>query len=55
VSLAAIPALQQHEFTLSGVLGNEWLKGFQSDPRYPVFLEQMDLLEAWKAMPKSGE
>ena len=24
----------------------------ESDPRYPVFLEKLGLLEAWRAMPR---
>ena len=48
-------ALQQQDFRLNNFLGNEWLKGLESDPRYPVFLEKLGLLEAWKAMPKSEE
>ncbi len=38
--------------TIFGVtLGNMWSRGLENDPRYPIFLEKIGLLEAWKAMP----
>jgi len=48
-------AFKQQDFRLSNFLGNEWLRGLESDPRYPVLLEKIGLLEAWKAMPKPDE
>jgi adenylate cyclase len=38
---------QQRIVFLVFILGNQWLKGLHSDPRFPVFLEQMGLLEYW--------
>ena len=32
-------------------LGIEWMRGLEDDPRYPIFLEKIGLLEAWRAMP----
>ncbi len=46
-------AFQQGDFRLFNFLGNEWLRGLENDPRYPVMLEKIGLLEAWKAMPKA--
>ena len=43
-------AFQQRDGGLSWILGNVYLKNLESDPRYPVFLEKLGLLEAWKAM-----
>jgi TolB-like protein/DNA-binding winged helix-turn-helix (wHTH) protein/lipoprotein NlpI len=42
-------AFQQRDGGLSWILGNVYLKNLESDPRYPVFLEKLGLLEAWKA------
>jgi len=36
---------------LSYVLGNVFLANLVGDPRWPVFLAKLDLLEAWQAMP----
>jgi len=36
---------------LSYVLGNVFLENLVSDPRWPVFLNKLDLFEAWQAMP----
>jgi TolB-like protein/Flp pilus assembly protein TadD len=36
---------------LSYVLGNVFLENLVGDPRWPVFLNKLDLLEAWQAMP----
>ena len=33
------------------ILGIEWARGLEDDPRYPIFLEKIGLLEAWRAMP----
>jgi adenylate cyclase len=38
---------QQRIVFLVFILGNQWLKGLHSDPRFPAFLEQMGLLEYW--------
>jgi hypothetical protein len=32
-------------------LGIEWMRGLEDDPRYPIFLEKIGLLEEWRAMP----
>ena len=32
-----------------------WFKNLEGDPRYPVFLEKIGLLEYWKAMPRPDE
>ena len=32
-------------------LGNPRFKNLVSDPRYPLFLEKLGLLEYWQAMP----
>jgi len=34
---------------------NPWFKNLEGDPRYPVFLEKIGLLEYWKAMPRPDE
>jgi adenylate cyclase len=44
-------AYQIREANLSFILNNKWLEDIRRDPRYPVFLEKMGLLEYWKAMP----
>ncbi len=36
---------------LSYVLGNVFLENLVSDPRWPAFLNKLDLFEAWQAMP----
>ena len=43
-------AYQQRDGGLSYLLDNVYLRNLESDPRYPVFLEKMGLLEAWNAM-----
>ena len=43
-------AFQQRDGGLSWILVNVYLKNLESDPRYPVFLDKLGLLEAWKAM-----
>ncbi len=49
-------AFQQRDGGLSYILNNIRLRNLESDPRYPVFLEKLGLLEAWKAMsPEYGE
>jgi TolB-like protein/DNA-binding winged helix-turn-helix (wHTH) protein/tetratricopeptide (TPR) repeat protein len=48
-------AFQQRDGGLSWILVNVHLKNLESDPRYPVFLEKLGLLAAWKAMsPEYG-
>jgi hypothetical protein len=32
-------------------LGNTLFRNLTTDPRYPVFVEKLGLLEEWKAMP----
>ena len=44
-------AYQQHDFRLVYFLGNIWWRNLTTDPRYPVFVEKLGLLEEWKAMP----
>jgi len=44
-------ALEQRDPGLSFILWNGALARLGDDPRYPVFLEKMDLREAWEVMP----
>jgi serine/threonine-protein kinase len=44
-------AYQQHDTLLVYFLGNTLFRNLTTDPRYPVFVEKMGLLEEWKAMP----
>jgi len=44
-------ALEGRDPSLSYVLGNVFLENLAGDPRWPVFLNKLDLLEAWQAMP----
>jgi hypothetical protein len=44
-------AYQQHNYTLVYFLGNIWWRNLTTDPRYPVFVEKLGLLEEWQAMP----
>jgi tetratricopeptide (TPR) repeat protein len=44
-------AYEQRDSGLSNILLWEDYTILETDPRYPVFLEKMGLLEAWKAMP----
>ena len=44
-------AYQNREYGVPFILSNFWFRGLHSDPRYPVFLEKLGLLEYWKAMP----
>ena len=49
-------AFQQRDGRLTWILHYVYLRNLESDPRYPVFLEKLGLLEAWKAMsPEYGE
>jgi TolB-like protein/Tfp pilus assembly protein PilF len=44
-------AYQQRSHALTYILTTDDLINLTSDPRYPIFLEKIGLLEAWKAMP----
>ena len=44
-------AFEQRDAGLSYILWSFALARLKSDPRYPIFLEKLGLLEAWKAMP----
>jgi len=44
-------AFDQHYSRLSNFLLVDGFDRLEADPRYPVFLEKMGLLEAWEAMP----
>ncbi len=44
-------AFQQEPENLAYFLRRPQFKGLETDLRYPVFLEKLGLLEAWKAMP----
>jgi len=44
-------AFEQHNPSLANILVYEAFYHLEADPRYPVFLEKMGLLEAWEAMP----
>jgi len=44
-------AYQQRDYRLVHFLGNLWYRNLTTDPRYPVFVEKLGLLEEWKAMP----
>jgi adenylate cyclase len=44
-------ALERRHPTLSYILVNPILYRLKDDPRFPIFLEKMDLREAWEAMP----
>jgi len=43
-------AFQRRDGALSWILIDVYLKNLEGDPRYPVFLDKLGLLEAWKAM-----
>ena len=45
-------AFEQHNHGLTNILARGAFHHLESDPRYPVFLEKLGLLEAWKAMPR---
>jgi len=44
-------AYQQRDYRLVHFLGSLWFRNLTTDPRYPVFVEKLGLLEEWKAMP----
>jgi len=43
-------AFEQHRSGLANILTYDALHYLEDDPRYPVFLEKLGLLEAWKTM-----
>jgi len=43
-------AFEQHNLSLANILLYEAFHHLEPDPRYPIFLEKMGLLGAWKAM-----
>ncbi len=45
-------ALGQRDGGLSFFLNNTYLRNLESDPRYPIFLQKLGLLEAWKSMSR---
>ena len=47
-------AYQDHTQFLIYILGNGYLKGLHTDPRYPAFLEKMGLLEYWDGSSSEG-
>jgi TolB-like protein len=44
-------AFEQHYSALSNILIQDAFHHLEDDPRYPVFLEKLGLLKAWKTMP----
>ncbi len=44
-------AYQQRDYRLVHFLGSLWFRNLTTDPRYPVFVEKLGLLEEWQAMP----
>lgn len=48
-------AFEQHHNGLANILLNDALTRLGSDPRYPIFLEKLGLLEAWKGMPPESD
>lgn len=47
-------AFEQHNSGLANILTHDALHHLEDDPRYPVFLEKLGLLEAWKTMSNSA-
>jgi len=45
-------AFEQHNLSMANILMYDAFHHLESDPRYPIFLEKLGLLEAWKAMPR---
>jgi len=45
-------AFEQHNAGLANILIYAAFHHLEADPRYPVFLEKLGLLEAWKVMPR---
>lgn len=48
-------AFLQEPGNLAYFLRRPWNKNLESDPRYPVFVAKIGLLEAWKTMPRPNE
>ena len=48
-------AMEQDPGSLSYILRNRWNRKLENDPRYPVFIEKLGLLNEWKAIPKSDK
>jgi hypothetical protein len=48
-------AFKQRDSGLANILAYREFGSLKADPRYPIFLEKLGLLEAFKAMPKSVE
>ena len=46
-------AFEQHDSALANILTHDALHHLEDDPRYPVFLEKLGLLEAWKTLLNS--
>jgi len=46
-------AFEQRDSSLANILTWREFDSLKADPRYPIFLKKLGLLEAWKAMPKS--
>jgi TolB-like protein/Tfp pilus assembly protein PilF len=44
-------AYRRKNFRLAYFLGNSWFRSLTTDPRYPIFVEKLGLLQEWKAMP----
>lgn len=44
-------AYEQKEFRLAYFLGNVEFRNLTRDPRYPIFVEKLGLLQEWEAMP----
>lgn len=45
-------AFDQHNRALANILLFDASRHLEDDPRYPIFLEKLGLLAAWKAMPR---
>lgn len=44
-------AYEQKDFRLAYFLGNSWFRNLTRDPRYPIFVKKLGLLQEWQAMP----
>jgi adenylate cyclase len=45
-------AFEHHHSGLANILLVDAFRDLEADPRYPIFLEKLGLLDAWKAMPR---
>ena len=45
-------AYEQHNLAMANILLRVAFHHLESDPRYPIFLEKLGLLEAWREMPR---